>query len=147
MVSEYKDIDGKLVHVSNDGVPNEKGIELADKIKQLEKERQERLDIFKKINPELLADFKKFHQENPHVYKLFMEYVELLKKAGREKYSAWAIINRIRWDYDISTTGEPFKIKNDFIALYARLAYYHHPELQDFFTMRAMKEYEPPWEP
>ena len=139
MVSVYKDIDGKLIKIAEGEVPTPDGIAYADRINQIEAQRNERENIFKGIDSELLARFKKYHTENPHVYKLFMQYVNQLRSAGRDRYSAWAIINRIRWDYDISTTGDPFKISNDYIALYARLAYYHNPDLKEFFVMRPMK--------
>ena len=139
MVETYKHIDGKFVKTAIDDEPTAEGVLYAQRINQIEFHKTQRENIFKGIDSELLARFKKYHTENPHVYKLFMQYVNQLRSAGRDRYSAWAIINRIRWDYDISTTVDPFKISNDFIALYSRLAYYHNPDLKDFFVMRLMK--------
>ena len=96
-------------------------------------------DIFKNIDPNLLAKWKTYHQKNPHVYKKFRELAFAMHKTGRTKYSAWTIINKLRWDHDISTTGDVFKISNDYIALYARLLIYHHNELLDFFDLKPMK--------
>lgn len=96
-------------------------------------------EIFQNIDVNLLAKFKAYHSKNPGIYQKFKEYTLMLSKTGRKRYSAWCIINKIRWDHDISTTGIEFKISNDFIALYARLFVYHNPEFKEFFSMKRMK--------
>ncbi len=64
---------------------------------------------------------------------------------GRKKISHWLIINRIRWETTIVTTGGDFKISNDHIAFYARLWKAKHPEHKDLFTTKRMigEIYEP----
>ncbi len=71
--------------------------------------------------PTIQAKFEKYHVENPGVYRLFTHYAFEAKNAGFTRYSAWAIMNRIRWHHDVNTPqkGE-FKISNDYIAWYAR---------------------------
>lgn len=63
-----------------------------------------------------------------------MEAVE----RGRRKISHWLIINRIRWEVNIVTTGEDFKISNDYIAFYARLWKARHPAHKDLFNIKRM---------
>lgn len=99
----------------------------------------EATDIFANIDPNLLKKFKRFHQANPHVYREFKSKARQIKNTGRSKYSGWVIVNAIRWEYDVRTRGEVFRINNDFIALYVRLLIYHQPEFRDFFEMRSMK--------
>lgn len=97
--------------------------------------------IFQGIDKNLLKRFKEFHEKNGFVYQEFYKLSTKMKLNGRKKYSAWTIINKIRWDYDLKTKGDVFKINNDFIALYARLVIYNDPALSDFFSLREMKQY------
>lgn len=97
--------------------------------------------IFDGIDKNLLKRFKEFHEKNAFVYQEFYKLSAKMKSNGRRKYSAWTIINKIRWDYDLKTKGDVFKINNDFIALYARLVIYNYPELSDFFSLREMKQH------
>jgi hypothetical protein len=99
----------------------------------------DRRKIFAGIDPALLAKFKQYHLANPYVYELFKNYASKMKASGRSRYSAWAIINLIRWHHDIKTTAKDFKISNDFIALYARVLIYREPEFDGFFQLKPMK--------
>lgn len=89
----------------------------------------------------LLADdpaerFFTFHRENPRVFKLFELYTMQAINSGRKSYGARAIFERVRWDVDIQTKGDPFKINNDLIPMYARLFAEVHPEHASFFEFR-----------
>jgi hypothetical protein len=59
-------------------------------------------------------------------------------RMGRTKVSHWLIINRIRWEVTIVTTGSDFKISNDYIAFYARLWKAKYPEHKDLFNTKQM---------
>jgi len=99
----------------------------------------ERADIFAQADPRLLNRFFKYHRDNPKVYERFVHFAKLLRSRGRKKYSAWAIINFIRWDHDISTEAEDFKICNDYIALYPRLLISEDASFIGFFHLKQMK--------
>lgn len=45
----------------------------------------------------------------------------------------------MRWEVDLKTTGNSFKINDDFIPIYARLLIYHYPEYVDFFELRVVR--------
>ena len=62
-----------------------------------------------------------WHKENPQVWEKFEEYTLEAIATGRNHYSHWAIVNRIRWNREIETKGGEFKISNDYICFYARL--------------------------
>lgn len=96
-------------------------------------------EIFGNTDKVLLEKFKMFHQDNPHVYEAFRDCANVLWRVGRRKYSSRLIIDKIRWDYDSTNTGDLFKINNDFIAIYGRLLIYHEPKFADFFELRTMK--------
>jgi len=86
----------------------------------------------------LVERFILYHRANPHVFVKFVDQARRIKDSGRQKYSAWTIITWCRFEHDLVTTGDVFKINNDFIALYARLLPVVRPEFVGFFDMRAM---------
>jgi len=95
-------------------------------------------EYFKGIDPVLLARFKRYYRKHPKVYEKFKQYASEMLGKGRSKYSAWTIINLIRWHHDLES-DEEFKISNDYIALYARLLMYHDQKFKGFFNIKRMK--------
>jgi hypothetical protein len=95
--------------------------------------------IFPSTDPKLVRRFWEYHQANRHVFQEFRQRAAEMKAVGRTKYSGWIIINRIRWDHDLRASGDPFKINNDYIALYARLLIHEDPSFNGFFELRKMK--------
>lgn len=96
--------------------------------------------ILSDVDPGLVERFYTYHEANPAVFIQFWDLAEEMKLAGRPKYSSWTIVQRIRWGYDADkANAEPFKINNDFIALYARFLIYVAPQFGDFFSLRSMK--------
>ena len=79
-----------------------------------------------------------WHKENPHVWEYFEKFALEAVRMGRTKVSHWLIINRIRWEVTIVTTGSDFKISNDYIAFYARLWKAKYPEHKDLFNTKHM---------
>ncbi len=96
-------------------------------------------DILFMADHDLVTRFEAYHRENPFVYEEFERRARAMKDAGRKKYSQWTIVQSLRWDFDLRTKGDVFRINNDFIALYARLMIHHCPEFAHFFELRAMK--------
>jgi len=88
--------------------------------------------------PTLKQKWWAWHKENPHVYLLFDKFTRQAISRGHKNLSGWLIVNRIRWETSIVTTGEDFKISNDHIAFYARLWKAKHPEHKDLFTTKRM---------
>lgn len=79
-----------------------------------------------------------WHQANPMVWKMFEQFAFQAIKMKRKKISHWLIINRIRWETSIMTTGNEFKISNDFIAFYARHWRETYPMHKDLFNIKRM---------
>jgi hypothetical protein len=91
------------------------------------------------IAPKLLSKFWKFNEKNPHILTRFMRYTAEARNT-RKEFSAWAVMNRVRWDDAIGPSGEEFKVPNDYIAIYARLAMWLQPlTLGGFFRTKRMK--------
>ena len=84
----------------------------------------------------VLTRFKQWHSENPEVYKEFNRLARKMISTGRKKYGAEIIINQIRWERDLKTKGDVFKINNDFKPILARLFIYNNPQYEGFFELR-----------
>ncbi|CAB4122273.1 hypothetical protein UFOVP36_7 [uncultured Caudovirales phage] len=80
-----------------------------------------------------------FHKANPHVYELFERFTFEAISRGHKSLSAWLLVNRIRWETSIVTTGGDFKVSNDYIAYYARLFMARHPSHDGFFKIKALR--------
>lgn len=82
----------------------------------------------------------RWHKMNPKVWEQFERFALEVARTGRKRYSAWAVIQRVRWHTTIETTGSDFKISNDYIAFYARFFNARHPEHAGLFVTKAFKE-------
>lgn len=83
--------------------------------------------------------FRVWHKDNPEVYDLFKRFTFEAINKGHDRLSAWLIVNRIRWETSVTTTGNEFKISNDFIAYYARMFIKEYPRYTGFFSLHEMK--------
>lgn len=80
--------------------------------------------------------FRRYHKENPAVYELFVRFTRQAISAGRKRFSATAIIQRIRWETAV-TGNDGFKINNNYSSYYARLFIREYPQHEGFFVTRA----------
>ena len=94
---------------------------------------------------QIFQAFCKFHERNPIVWELFEQFT--MQIVGmRNKYSAQAVFERIRWQMDIETDGVVVKLNNNFCAYYARMFEAKHPEFKGFFRSRKrVSEDQPAW--
>jgi len=83
--------------------------------------------------------FLKFHQDNPKVWDLFVQFTFDVIKTGRKNYSVNAIFERIRWHTDIETNDESFKLSNNHRAYYARHFHEAYPEYTGFFKTKQLR--------
>jgi hypothetical protein len=83
-----------------------------------------------------VAAFFAFHKANPHVYALFVRFA-LQAAARRNNFSARCVFHRIRWATQVESTGDDFKINNNWSPFYVRLFEIDHPEQKGFFRKRA----------
>jgi hypothetical protein len=81
--------------------------------------------------------------DNRHIYNLFCRYAREVRDAGHRKFSADAIVHRIRWHLSVETKplpGDPeFKLNNDYCAHLARTLVADDPTFADFFEFRKVK--------
>ena len=82
--------------------------------------------------------FWRFHNNNPQVYEMFIEYAMEAHASGK-RVSHWLLVNRIRWEAEIVTNSEEvYRIPNGTIGYYARLFINDYPEAGDMFETRPM---------
>ena len=101
-----------------------------------EEQASRRNELFGHYSDATLRQFKEFHEGNPHVYQRFRELAHQMKRSGRPRYSSKMIINVLRWEEDLKTTGDEFKINDRFQSIYGRLLIWHEPEFDGFFELR-----------
>lgn len=92
--------------------------------------------------PRLQERFEAFHLANPLVYRALVRFAGQAIDAGHDRLSIWLLANRLRWEAIVSTTGDDYRINNNFLALYARLAMAKEPRLDGFFETRKLKDSE-----
>lgn len=83
-------------------------------------------------------NFNRWHPANPTVYELFKKFTFEAIEAGWKNLGAKLIIERIRWETNVMTKGDRFKINTDFTAYYARLFMKDHPQYDGFFRTRKL---------
>ena len=86
---------------------------------------------------EIEAAARRFVKLNPDVWQLFLRFTFELIGAGREHYSSDAVLHRIRWYTAVETSGDEFKVNNNFSAVFARWFHDAYPERAGFFRTRA----------
>ena len=89
-------------------------------------------------SPEALR-FEVWHQQNPEVYRLFKRFAGEGIRAGRKHLGTNMIIERIRWYSAVETTGDIYKINNNFAPYYARMFMKDFPQYDGFFRTRKSK--------
>ena len=81
-----------------------------------------------------------FHEKNPEVWKHFERFTFEAIRAGRPRFSHWAVMQRVRWETVIVTKGDDYKINNNLIAHYARFFIQCYPQHDGFFALRRLKK-------
>lgn len=80
--------------------------------------------------------FEQYDTMNPHVYGLFRRFALEAVDAGNTALSASLICERIRWEVQVVTRGDQFKINNNYRAFYSRKFMQQFPMYDGFFRIR-----------
>lgn len=91
--------------------------------------------------------FEAFDAANPHIYTLFKQFALQALQSGARKMSSKLIINRIRWECAVTTTGagwhvssgKPFLIDDRFTPWYARKFIKDFPRAASMFELREIR--------
>lgn len=86
----------------------------------------------------LEEQFIEFHKANPHVYQRIDHFMKRVIERGYQRFSINMIFERIRWETMIETSGDGFKVNNNYRPYYARLWMKNNPEHGTMFETRAL---------
>lgn len=84
------------------------------------------------------SEFRKYHTENPEIFRLFCHYAMNAIERERTYFGAMMIIQRIRWYSMVEAKGDDFKINNNYSPYYARLFEIKYPQFRGFFAKRRL---------
>lgn len=83
--------------------------------------------------------FQRFHGNNPWV----LESLEVLTRdylaRGHTQVGIGMLFEVLRWQYDRATTGDDFRLNNNYRSRYVRLLIARHPEWSDVFETRGLR--------
>jgi hypothetical protein len=90
--------------------------------------------LAKKHEQVFRKDFIGWLYENVHVFKVFESLAEALAARGRTYYSARTIIEKMRFDHDVSEVNTAFKISNNMAPDIVRLYVLTRPRRVNMFS-------------
>jgi hypothetical protein len=90
-------------------------------------------------NESLDSQFRAWLAANPHILDAFVILALQLQRAGRRQIGAKLIVERMRWEYAMQTTGDDFKLNNNYTSRLARAAVGRRPELESLFEFRELR--------
>lgn len=85
--------------------------------------------------------FRRFHEENPGVYKTLVAMARQAKEVGRTKLGIGMLWEVLRWEEVLA--GAPnddggYRLNNIYRSRYARLIMEQEPDLEGFFETRRL---------
>lgn len=76
----------------------------------------------------------------PEVCRLFESVAGDLRRRGFARYSADAILHRLRWEFQVERGNRGFKLDNDWAAPLARWFLSRNPGAGKFFELRERRK-------
>ena len=86
--------------------------------------------------------FTAWIEAHPQVFELFKQYATEAMAAGQRRYSADALVQRIRWHLTVETVptdGTEFKINDHYSSRLARMLVEAEPKFEGFFELRQLR--------
>ncbi|HKY57631.1 MAG TPA: hypothetical protein VJL80_06305 [Aeromicrobium sp.] len=83
--------------------------------------------------------FERFHADNPWVYSALESLTADWLTRGHRRVGIKQMFEVVRWQYGRSTSGDSFKVNNDFTSRYARALLDAHPEWADAIEVRELR--------
>jgi len=80
--------------------------------------------------------FQAFHEANPHVFKLLRALALDYRRSGHTHCGMKMLYEVLRYRSGLYTQGDPYRLNNNFTALYARMLMETTPALAGFFELR-----------
>ena len=84
--------------------------------------------------------FAAFDAAHPEIWALFVRFAREARDAGRIRFSADAILHRIRWECDVNERRDGgFKCNDQYAGRYARKLIAEDESFADFFELRGLR--------
>jgi hypothetical protein len=83
--------------------------------------------------------FEQFDRLNPHIYDILVELARKLRaRRPSRRVGIGMLFEVLRWNYLVQTTGDDFKLNNNYRSRYARLIEEREPDLRGAFELREL---------
>lgn len=93
--------------------------------------------------PSIEDAWREFHAANPHVYNRLVILSRQLVRRGHKRIGIGMLFEVLRWEHAMTTTGDAFKLNNNYRALYAREIMRREGDLDGVFATRELRAGEP----
>ena len=87
--------------------------------------------------------FERYHNSHPDIYEKFCRICKELWDKGYRRNSAHFVVHMLRWEENLSTSGEMYKINHNFFPYYSRKFLREHQEYGGFFDLRPLSKNQP----
>lgn len=87
----------------------------------------------------LRESFENFDNQNPQMWELFKRFALQAISTGKRSLSIALITERIRWEVDVESVGDRFKLNNNHKAFYARKFHEEFPDYGEVFATREQR--------
>lgn len=83
--------------------------------------------------------FELFDEVNPHVYQHLRRLALEVAARGTTRWGIGNLFEVLRWQSSVATTGDPYKLNNNFRSHYARKLMANEPMLEGMFEVRRLR--------
>mgnify|MGYP000877982731 CR=1 FL=1 len=83
--------------------------------------------------------FAQWLDQNQHVLRVFVDRALAAQAAGRTRIGAKRLVEAMRWDTQLTTQGDEFRLNNNYVSRLARAAVKRRPELASLFEFRELR--------
>lgn len=83
--------------------------------------------------------FESFHELNPWVLEAYVRLTRDWLANGHQRVGIGMLTEVLRWRYGRATTGDEFKLNNNYRSRYVRAMIEAHPDLAEVFETRELK--------
>ena len=84
--------------------------------------------------------FERFHEMNPHVYRVLVTKAREWNAAGHGKLGMSLLFGMVRWVLALETKGDPHRINDHYVPYYSRLIQFREADLRGIFDTRSSPE-------
>lgn len=91
-----------------------------------------------KIETKAFKEFRKYDEENPHIWREFVIKTKEAQGRGYNKISAHFIFQILRWETGVRAEGSNWKVDHNHFPYYSRKFMEEYPESEGIFEIRKL---------